>query len=40
MLALDQKMLERRSLARNEVLFSKGDKVTAIYFVEAGQLTT
>jgi len=38
MLALDQQALERRSLARNEVLFRQGDKVTAIYFVEAGRL--
>jgi CRP-like cAMP-binding protein len=38
MLALDQHALERRSLARNEVLFRQGDKVTAIYFIEAGRL--
>src|SRR5712691_419208 len=38
MLPLDQQALERRSLARNEVLFRQGDKVTAIYFVEAGRL--
>src|SRR5207237_7171590 len=38
MLALDQQALERRSLARNEVLFRQGDKVGAIYFVEAGRL--
>src|SRR5438105_1363045 len=38
MLALDQKALEQRSVARNEVLFRQGDKVTAIYFIEAGQL--
>jgi CRP-like cAMP-binding protein len=38
MLTLDQQALERRSLARNEVLFRQGDKVTAIYFVEAGRL--
>jgi CRP/FNR family transcriptional regulator, dissimilatory nitrate respiration regulator len=38
MLALDQQVLERRSLARNEVLFRQGDKVTAIYFVETGRL--
>src|SRR5712691_9938647 len=38
MLALDQQTLERRSLARNEVLFRQGDKVAAIYFVEAGRL--
>lgn len=38
MLALDQDSLERRSLARNELLFRQGDKVTAIYFIEAGRL--
>ncbi len=38
MLGLDQQALERRSLAREEVLFKQGDKVTAIYFVEAGRL--
>lgn len=38
MLALDQQALERRSLARNEVLFRRGDKVTAIYLIEAGRL--
>ncbi len=38
MLALDQQALERRSLARNEVLFRQGDKVTAIYFIEVGRL--
>src|SRR5258708_10294534 len=38
MLLLDQQALERRSLARNEVLFRQGDKVAAIYFVEAGRL--
>src|SRR2546421_7004082 len=38
MLALDQQALERRSLARDEVLFRQGDKVAAIYFVEAGRL--
>jgi CRP-like cAMP-binding protein len=37
-LALDQKALEQRSLARNEVLFRQSDRVTAIYFVEAGRL--
>ena len=36
MLALDQKSIERRSLARNEVLFRQGDKVRAIYFIEEG----
>lgn len=38
MLALDQHALERRSLARNEVLFRQGEKVSAIYFIEAGRL--
>src|SRR5262249_2230662 len=38
MLALDQDPLERRSLARNEVLFRQGAKVTAIYFIEEGRL--
>src|SRR5256886_16697332 len=38
MLAVDEKALERRSLARDEVLFRQGDKVSAIYFVEAGRL--
>jgi len=38
MLGLDQEALERRSLARGDVLFKQGDKVTAIYFVEAGRL--
>jgi CRP-like cAMP-binding protein len=38
MLALDQASLERRSLARNEVLFRQGDRVTAIYFIEEGRL--
>jgi CRP-like cAMP-binding protein len=38
MLALDQESLERRSLARNEVLFRQGDKVRAIYFIEEGRL--
>jgi CRP/FNR family transcriptional regulator, dissimilatory nitrate respiration regulator len=38
MLGLDEQTLERRSLARNEVLFRQGQKVTAIYFVEAGRL--
>src|SRR6266511_3857304 len=36
--ALDQAALGARSLARNEMLFRQGDKVTAIYFVEAGRL--
>ena len=38
MLGLDQKALKRQSLARDEVLFRQGDKVTAIYFIEAGRL--
>jgi CRP/FNR family transcriptional regulator, dissimilatory nitrate respiration regulator len=38
MLGLDEQTLERRSLARNERLFQQGDKVAAIYFVEAGRL--
>ena len=38
MLALDEKVLARRSLARNEVLFRQGDEVAAIYRVEAGRL--
>jgi CRP-like cAMP-binding protein len=38
MLALDQDSLERRSLARNEVRFRQGDRVTAIYFIEEGRL--
>jgi len=38
MLALDEKALERRSLARDEVLFRQGEKVTAIYFIETGRL--
>src|SRR6266566_2827892 len=38
MLRLDEQTLERRSLARNEALFRQGEKVTAIYFVEAGRL--
>src|SRR6266704_3287112 len=38
MLGLDEQTLERRSLARDEVLFRRGDKVNAIYFVEAGRL--
>ena len=37
-LTLDQKSLVKRSLARNELLFRQGDKVAAIYFVEAGRL--
>src|SRR5262245_47182799 len=38
MLALDQHALERRSLARNELLFRQGDAVAAIYFIEMGCL--
>ena len=38
MLGLDELTLEKRSLARNEALFRQGEKVTAIYFVEAGRL--
>jgi CRP-like cAMP-binding protein len=38
LLGLDEKTIERRSLAGNEVLFRQGDKVAAIYFVEAGRL--
>ena len=38
MLGLDEQTLERRSLARNEALFKQDEKVTAIYFVEAGRL--
>jgi len=38
MLGLDEQTIERRSLASNETLFRQGDKVTAIYFVEAGRL--
>ena len=38
MLGFDQQTLERRALARNEVLFKQGDPVTAIYFLETGRL--
>ncbi len=38
MLGLDEQTLERRSLARHEALFRQGEKVTAIYFVEAGRM--
>lgn len=38
MLSLDESKLERRSLARGELLFRQGDKVTAIYFIETGRL--
>jgi CRP-like cAMP-binding protein len=37
-LSLDEQTGGWRSLARNEVLFRQGDKVAAIYFVEAGRL--
>jgi CRP-like cAMP-binding protein len=38
MLSLDENELERRSLARNELLFRQGDRVHAIYFIEEGRL--
>src|ERR1041385_4049847 len=38
MRSLDETKLERKSLARNELLFRQGDKVRAIYFIEAGRL--
>jgi CRP/FNR family transcriptional regulator, dissimilatory nitrate respiration regulator len=38
MLGLDERALETRSLARNEVLFRQGDRVAAIYFVEQGRM--
>jgi len=38
MLLLDESKLQRRSLARNELLFRQGDKVQAIYFIEEGRL--
>lgn len=38
MLLLDETKLERRSLARDELLFRQGDKVHAIYFIEEGRL--
>src|SRR6266480_1389822 len=38
MSGLDEHTLQRRSLARNETLFRQGDKVAAIYYVEAGGL--
>ena len=38
MLLLDEDKLERRTLARNELLFRQGDKVQAIYFIEEGRL--
>lgn len=38
MILLDETNLEKRSLARNELLFRQGDKVHAIYFIEEGRL--
>jgi CRP-like cAMP-binding protein len=38
MLSFDEQALEKRSLARNQVLFRQGDNVSAIYFVETGRL--
>jgi CRP-like cAMP-binding protein len=38
MLLLDEAKLERRTLARHELLFRQGDKVQAIYFIEEGRL--
>jgi len=38
MLGLEERLIERRSLDRNEVLFRQGDKVAAIYFVDVGRL--
>jgi CRP-like cAMP-binding protein len=38
MLGFDLQTLQRRALARNEVLFKQGDPVTAIYFLETGRL--
>jgi CRP-like cAMP-binding protein len=38
MFSLKEDRLERRSLARNELLFRQGDKVQAIYFIEEGRL--
>jgi CRP-like cAMP-binding protein len=38
MLGLDEQVLARRTLARNEVLFRQGDQVTDIYFVESGRM--
>ena len=38
MLGFDPQTLERRTLARNEVLFKQGDTITAIYFLETGRL--
>jgi CRP-like cAMP-binding protein len=38
MLGIDPRTLERRALARNEMLFRQGDTITSIYFLEAGRL--
>jgi len=38
MLGLDDTKRERRSVGRSEVLFRRGDRVTAIYFIEEGRL--
>jgi CRP-like cAMP-binding protein len=38
MVLLDETKLERRSLARNQLLFRQGEKVHAIYFIEEGRL--
>jgi CRP-like cAMP-binding protein len=38
MFSLDENKLDRRSLARNELLFRQGDRVQAIYFIEEGRL--
>jgi CRP-like cAMP-binding protein len=38
MFLLDDAKVERRTLARNELLFRQGDKVQAIYFIEKGRL--
>jgi CRP/FNR family transcriptional regulator, dissimilatory nitrate respiration regulator len=38
MLLLNEAKLERRTLARHELLFRQGDKVQAIYFIEEGRL--
>ena len=37
MLGLDERTLDRHSLAQDEVLFRQGDKVNAIYFGPAGR---
>src|SRR4029450_9842587 len=38
MLLLNEAKLEKRTLARHELLFRQGDKVQAIYFIEEGRL--